>query len=705
MTNSVLSIDAPHNQTSGIGCVDCHGHKGQGREEGKYSREDVDCFSCHDDVTAPEVSRHESDNFGGWSRDCVDCHDAHSQDQLSWGVSDLYLVTGVYYGFTGHPGNYTTTFSIQNYTVHDPDWSDPGDWSEKNGPGRGLIFVADTDDPDVTFEVLEAGSDYITVQGNVDEIPSYLNDLNWEDGFGLIYGQMLKSTVTGYGGARDVKLFNPGQFAHNDGLSSGDDSTPDGVCQVCHSLTHYWTAGGESGEHYSGEDCIRCHSHRANFLHGGDGDDCADCHGHSGAHAVHTVLNSRGPNPPLTCGACHDIDNYPLFGEPGAAETLEETMVCDDCHSPDGPFDGVTEGKTNWSSGSQVSCQGCHDTGNSTIQGVSAPPAAGDNSTWGYFVSGHGGRHGFITCVDCHDVNKTHIDGEPDTYSFNSNYYAPAESGRAYADGYRLREISGEAPLMIPSNYYITFGYDAQLMKETAFRLCFECHLSDNVFDNIPGNGLKTNFKATPPNPPRNYSYAWGSGESTNEHVAHILNYVGPFADSDWDVNTSGPGGQNGRDTMTTCTSCHNVHGASGTHGSTNEAMIRDGVLVERNGYGFSYVIEDTAAGGYPWVTSQYANKMNSVGAVFRNNTGDMCGGSLCHDDPDPPPASSYDASGSAWGTYLEYYRPYHNVFACGPCHGSGTSTSATCEDNISSLEPLHPFKKKNSSSDHFTGY
>jgi hypothetical protein len=193
-------------------------------------------------------------------------------------------------------------------------------------------------------------------------------------------------------------------------------------------------------------------------------------------------------------------------------------------------------------------------------------------------------------------------------------------------------------------------------MIDDAFNLCFECHDEKAVLDNIPGDGLDTNFKASSPDPPRNYSYAWGSGADTNEHVAHIMNYVGPFADSDWDFATNGPGGSNGRDTLAACPSCHNVHGVAGIQGSTNEVMIRDGSLAGRTGYGFSYVIE--APAGYPMVTSTGATKSNSVGAIFRNNTANMCGGSMCHGDPAPPAASSYDASGSSWGTYIEYYRP-----------------------------------------------
>jgi hypothetical protein len=198
-------------------------------------------------------------------------------------------------------------------------------------------------------------------------------------------------------------------------------------------------------------------------------------------------------------------------------------------------------------------------------------------------------------------------------------------------------------------------------MKTTAFRLCFSCHDIDKIFDDTPGNGIQSNFKASLPNPPRNYAYAWGSGADINEHVSHILNYVGIFWDSDWDTITTGIGGSGGRDTLHACSSCHNVHGSEGYFGSNNEVMIRDGNLAERIGYGFSHILEDTSSGGYPMVTSTGANKPISTGSIFRNNTANMCGGSICHNDPTPPPSSSYDASGSGWGTYLEYYRPWQD--------------------------------------------
>jgi len=118
-------------------------------------------------------------------------------------------------------------------------------------------------------------------------------------------------------------------------------------------------------------------------------------------------------------------------------------------------------------------------------------------------------------------------------------------------------------------------------------------------------------------------------------------------------------------DSMPACFGCHNVHGAVGAEGSSNEVMIRDGSLSGRlDGYGFSYVIEDVVADGYPMVTSAGATQATSVGAIFRKTpeTNNMCGGFTpgCHGTATPA-GSSYDATGSSWDTYLEYYRPWQD--------------------------------------------
>jgi hypothetical protein len=379
------------------------------------------------------------------------------------------------------------------------------------------------------------------------------------------------------------------------------------------------------------------------------------------SHAAHIEENEM-ELPPLACTQCHeDVCCNP--------DSILES-ACDACHSPDGAYDGVQDAdigaRINWATGvyeqggtglkegKEKWCMGCHDDGTSICNSVKAP------NVGLFYTAGHG-RKDSVQCLDCHDATLEHVDGNARTYAWDASDYGPSQSGVTYARGYRLSYVAGEVPLMIPGNYNITFGYNSLLIEKNAFRLCFRCHDSSKVLDNTPGNGIDSNFKASAPNPPRNYSYAWGSGSDVNEHVSHLLNYIGTFADSDWDTDTNGPGGSYGSDSLVTCTSCHNIHGAAGWEGTTNEPMVRDGSLAGRTGFGFSYVVEDWGSGGYPWVTSTGANQSTSVGAIFRNNTANMCAGSMCHGSPSPPPGSSYDASGSGWGTYLEHYRPWHD--------------------------------------------
>ena len=353
----------------------------------------------------------------------------------------------------------------------------------------------------------------------------------------------------------------------------------------------------------------------------------------------------------VACGAlvCFFALSLGVMNSAQAYEHDPNITVCIVCHCPQTVSTDCSDSGCH-GPGAMDNCFWCHDGSQSSAPDVGL-----------FNTSGHG-RFG-IDCIDCHDSSIPH-DGVERTYAFDSSQYEPLLSGVAYAAGYRLKYVSGEVPLMIPANYNITFGYDAQTMKANAFKLCFNCHDSSKILDNTPGDGIDSSFKASLPNPPRDYSYAWGSGADVNEHVSHTMNYVGPFWDSDWDTTTTGEGGSNGLDSLLACSSCHNIHGAAATHGSTNEPMIRDGSLTGRAGYGFSYVVEDVGAGGYPMVTSTGATQSISVGAVLRNNTADMCGGSMCHGNPVPPPASSYDATGSSWGTYIEYYRPWQHYIS-----------------------------------------
>ena len=220
-------------------------------------------------------------------------------------------------------------------------------------------------------------------------------------------------------------------FTADEGTNSyaDGDTTYNGVCEVCHTETRHHRNDGanpDSDPHYAGTNCIECHAHQNEFSHGGSSG-CEDCHGHDpgyeyepgkfseGAgtvqsHSTHTEYDSddlKGPN--ITCGDCHDTDNYPYFksGIGDVPYDLSETDVCDNCHSAGGSINGINDAavgaKENWNngiyestgailkSGKEKWCAGCHDDEPANSQfdgmGVPAPNIAGrsisvDSGDW-----------------------------------------------------------------------------------------------------------------------------------------------------------------------------------------------------------------------------------------------------------------------------------------------------------------------------------
>ena len=81
-------------------------------------------------------------------------------------------------------------------------------------------------------------------------------------------------------------------FAYRDGASPTVDSTADGICQVCHTLTTHWRADGSGADHNSGARCTTCHPHTEGFKALG----CDLCHGYPPSSVPTLVFKDKDGN-------------------------------------------------------------------------------------------------------------------------------------------------------------------------------------------------------------------------------------------------------------------------------------------------------------------------------------------------------------------------------------------------------------------------
>jgi hypothetical protein len=260
-------IDAPHNETRGIKCADCHSYTlwwqhspASASTSPSYAAiTNAVCAKCHANATHFSVTP-----GAEFSTKCVDCHSAHDQAQVDWrgsvNIDDLYLKRGTITGnFVVTGGKTTFNYTLtESYAPANPEWSDFTTWSKKNNtlPPSGLILVVDTTNATNTYEVLSATGSTITIKGGIDPLKAGKS-------FGLIYGQMIKKTIiTPALASKSVKFFNPKKT----GGGYTDNNNPvTGICQVCHITSTYWTSDGANTGHQNGVNCTNCHSMAQGF--------------------------------------------------------------------------------------------------------------------------------------------------------------------------------------------------------------------------------------------------------------------------------------------------------------------------------------------------------------------------------------------------------------------------------------------------------
>lgn len=509
---------------------------------------------------------------------------------------------------------HTSVLTYSSITYKNATGWDAAGLSEKTWDCRGAILFPNVKKLGYSYPIIAVneGSETITVKGDVTPVYQYITSSD----FAVMYGQFIKDQISVCSITRDksctddtdcpvgeecslvgnVKFFDKkGANSYADG-----DTTYNGICEVCHTQTIYHRNDGLGESHYPAVRCSICHTHVDNFAEtdhtGKSGPDCEGCHGHDDgwngggyfgttlSHSTHTENDSddlKGPF--IDCDVCHDTNDYPFFrsgtdGDGDGKYNLSETDVCDSCHSPGGAFDGVNDAfigaKNNWTdgvyesptlkSGKEKWCAGCHDgnlddennmPGNSKADGsgIWAPGVIGDNTTYGFYISGHK-----ISCLYCHDSGKSHIDEKHRTYEVE-NDGDPEQTFNSYNDSYRLKDGSMVMPRPAGSSF-----------DPEDFHLCFLCHNPDEVMPANYHDTSHTNF----------YNAA---GLSYNNMSYHILLGPGELTDSDWDGVI---------DSMVTCLTCHNVHG------SPTPAMMRHGELISTYGttdkvpgLNFSYLV------------------------------------------------------------------------------------------------------------------
>ncbi len=437
---------------------------------------------------------------------------------------------------------------------------------------------------------------------------------------------------------------------HTGPLSFADgDGTYNGICEICHVATgHHLNNAAGDHSHYAGRNCVSCHTHQQEFAPSGGG---------TGPSHNRHVAGGSGNHLALACDYCHTSD--PSVFQDG--EPFATTAVCNACHSPGGMINGVDDpevgARTNWANGIYVNdtlpagkerwCSGCHDLGSSVIEGVSAPPVAGD-TTWGFSATGHG-RNNALGCLDCHDATTTHIDGQDGTYVATlDNYQA----------GYRLADVNGGAPLVVPR---IGGSLGNPLSDPTYYDLCLQCHDKYALFGGplAPAGPYfsttwGTNFRndapmIIPDGLGTDISMLTITGvDAANSHLTHMSGVPWSY-DSDHDGEM---------DSRNTCVSCHNVHG------STEPEMIRDGKLVGHDsGLNFAYVRYDRHENRIPCgdtiiMTSDNVAPENSHGGIMRSTTGQNGSCTFCHCSGGTTPGPEYMINCQG-PSCVDYYRTY----------------------------------------------
>jgi hypothetical protein len=355
LTLQSASANYPHLPEFGVACESCHFASG-----GTYPN-DTDCLGCHDGSFGPMVVGHSSDTtsnkYGSWHMNCMDCHNGMYQ----WQFRDYGAEAYIFSGTSDVDGITEMTLTMTG-----------ANWIPDEFVDYQLIPNLIVDD---TYSYRIVGNTEDTII--VDE-PIYLPSVTTGDTFfAVIYGRLVRTSIdTPNGGPKPVKFFeNFGSNSFADG-----DTTFDGVCEVCHTLTnHHRTDGNAPGDfdassnfigHNDGTKCTDCHLHSAGFQVS-----CGSCHDYpptSGSHWAH-VNPGTADYYNIECSTCH----YDAIHESGAVEIAEGDLYMKISRAPMTFDSGVCSNSCHFAAvwgGEPLTCYDCHT--NLGFGGPAPPPQA-----------------------------------------------------------------------------------------------------------------------------------------------------------------------------------------------------------------------------------------------------------------------------------------------------------------------------------------
>jgi len=647
---------------------------------------------CHMGTKTKKThSRYSSDTtkYGTWSWTCTTCHDPHKQLQTN-NLLDVPTLKGT----TTAVDSVNKIFGL---SITLPDRT--GDANPVNDY-VGWTIIPNATYKNYNYKIIANTAKTVTVEGTVLAAAVTAGTSQ----FALIPGKYMKDVIMTPSGSKAVKFLQmegPYSFVHNDGLAAGNDSTRNGVCQVCHGIRTEGSAikharadgtgfAGDTHPTTTSSNCLTCHSHVSAGL-GMGSKGCTGCHGATGngapirsgelvgvqyagnttghtvgAHEKHAVTKG------YDCTVCHnnngmpDLDNKITVAFSGPASggayqgkalnapftynadvTTGVSERCSNiyCHGSTMASNGGTNITPIWDNAATAACGSCHGAtpGNPPLLGSHRTHVMAD--AWSYapnidppFNNYIYGRN--LACTVCHNnYTLNHVNGKAD-WSFDTTTYSRL-SGAQY------KGSSSGSSTPVPGIY----GQCANLY----------CHSIIQTSTGGPLTGLPGEYK-TP---------TWGNRTTGSCGTCHAVDaghaYWAGLPDSSPEIDTGShakhlkvvglnaglgatPGGP-GR-----CSVCHNYVGSDDLLGCAS-------VCHNSGNLHINYQIDVKFAPRYGGSSAAYN------GNPAPGNGYGSCLNTYCHSNGASVSSGTIASNTSpAWG----------GATACGSCHGSGGDGSGS---------------------------